>query len=312
MEIENWGIHANLKKEIEEHYKTKYALSLVDTEPISIAEKLTFDGFVSSVTVDDLTEFLETLNTQFLHGGIRGVGLEIGSGPGTFVAALARFPEVNRVYGVEACEAIINELMTKVVRHIAEDNEEKVVGAIADFDNLELPDNSVDFVFDFFSLHHSPNPAKTLREIYRVLKPGGVMFCIDKARANSLSPRELDALLDIEYTAKTKKDMGLPIDVRHTRRMNGEHEYRLNDWKKYFADAELSNFKHYNVAKIGGTFIVQLIKKLLALLPINLQSNFSRFFSKKITNNLEPSNRIFTAVLPFYPREFSLMIAWKK
>jgi SAM-dependent methyltransferase len=312
MEIENWGIHANLKKEIEEHYKTKYALSLVDADPISIAEKLTFDGFVSSLTIDNLTEFLVTLNTQFLHGGIRGVGLEIGSGPGTFVAALATLPQVTRVYGVEACESIINKLMTKVVGHIAGNNERKVVGAIADFDNLKLPAASVDFVFDFFSPHHSPDPSKTLKEISRVLKPGGVMFCIDKARANSLSPRELDALLEIEYTAKTKKDMGLPIDVKHTRRMNGEHEYRLNDWKEYFADAELSNFKHYNVAKIGGAFIGRLIKKLFALLPINLQSNFSKFFSRKITNNLEPSNRIFTAVLPFYPREFSLMIAWKK
>jgi SAM-dependent methyltransferase len=311
MEIEQWVIPDDLRRELEAHYKTAYSLSLSNKEPMDIARALTFDGIADSVTVDELTKFLETLNALFLNGGIKGVGLEIGSGPGTFVAALARLPQVTRVYGVEACESIVKELMTKVVRGIAGENEDKVVGAVADFDNLELPDDSVDFVFDFFSLHHSPNPAKTLREIYRVLKPGGIIFCADKARADSLSDSELDALLDMEYTAKSKIAMGLPPDARHTRRMNGENEYRLYEWKKYFEGAGLTDFRHYNIPKIRGNYMSKMSKKSLSLFPIDVQTKLSGLVSKRVNNYLEPSNRIFLDVFPSYPREFSLMIARK-
>lgn len=312
MEIEDWGISDSLKQELDSHYKTKYSLSLVDQEPIDIARALTFDGLAHSVTARDLSKFLETLNSDFLKNGIRGVGLEIGSGPGTFVATLANFPQVTKVYGVEACEAIIKTLMTKVVTSIAGENQHKVVGAIADFDALHLEDNSVDFVFDFFSLHHSVTPLITLSELYRVLKPGGVIFCVDKARANSMSEMDLEALLEIEYSEKTKISMGIPPEKKHTRRMNGENEYRLRDWDVFFREARFVDFEHYNIAKIGGSRFIKCIKYMIVALPKNAQVRCSHFFSKRVTNNLEPSQRIFSNIFPAYPREFSLMIAWKK
>ncbi len=312
MDIEHWKIDPSLKQELDSHYKTKYSLSLSGHPPMDIAKALTFDGLANSVTIEELTKFLEILNLKFLHNRIKGVGLEIGSGPGTFVATLAMMPNVTRVYGVEACEAIVEELMMQVVTHITGGDTKNIVGAVADFNHLEIPDASVDFVFDFFSLHHSTTPDVTLQELFRVLKPGGVVFCIDKARSNNLSKTELEKLLDIEYSKDEKTGMGIPHDVRHTRRMNGENEYRLSDWENYFENAHFVNFEHYNVAKIGGHTPVKIIKKILSFLPMQLQSRLSGVFSKKITNNLEPTNRIFTNIFPSYPREFSLMIAWKK
>lgn len=312
MKIEHWEISEELKKELDNHYKTAYSLSLKGTDPMDMARALTFDHLANTVTVSELDRLLTGLNTKFLKGGIKGVGLEVGSGPGTFVAAFANIPGVTKVYGAEACEAIIRELMVDVVEHIAPKNTDKIVGAIADFNKLSLPDNSVDFVFDFFSLHHSTNPTITMTEIARVLKPGGIIFCLDKARADRLSNADLEALLDSEYTEAAKRDMGLPPNVRHTRRMNGENEYRRSDWKRYFEASGFTNFTHYNVAKIGGSLPVRLLKKFVSVLPVNIQTKISPLFSKTITNNLEPSNRIFTDVFPSYRREFSLMIAWKK
>ncbi len=312
MIIEQWDIRPELKKELDSHYKTAFSLSLTENNPMSIAHALTFDGLADSITITDLVRFLESIDRHFLGGKFKGIGLEVGAGPGTFVAAFSRLPEVKKMYGIEACSAIVEKLMTKVVAHIAGDYSEKVIGVVADFDHLELPDSSVDFIFDFFSLHHSPDPSITIKELSRVLKPEGVLVCIDKARANCLSDADLKKLLDIEYNEKTKISMGLSPDKIHTRRMNGEKEYRLNDWNRYFMCAGLSNLKHYNVAKIGGKYPIRIVKRMIALFPIKLQVKFSRLISKKITNNLEPNNRIFSNVFPKYPREFSLMVASKK
>lgn len=299
-----------LKKELDEHYKTAYALSFADTAPMEIARYLTFDSLVPKVVVGDLMAVLNNLNTVFLGGKIKGVGLEVGSGPGTFVAAFANIPAVTKVYGVEACEAIVQELMVDVTAHIAGENTHKVIGAIGDFDHLELPDDSVDFAFDFFSLHHSPDLLKTLNELYRVMKPGGVLICLDKARSDNLRDSELEALLDMKYSTEAKVAMGINPNISHTRRMNGEYEYRLRDWKKYFAEAQFSKVEHYNLAKQGGMFPVRVIKSLIAMLPPKVQTRLSGF-SKKVTNNLEPSNRIFSNIFPLYPREFSLLIVHK-
>jgi len=311
MTIEQWQLDPTLKKELDEHYKTAFSLSLKDRDSMDIARALTFDGLSETLSEVDLKDFLVSLGMFLPQGSIRGVGLEIGSGPGTFVGALATLTAVTRVYGVEACEAIVRELMTKVVTHIALEDSSKVVGAVGDFDHLDVPDSSVDFVFDFFSLHHSPNPAVTIKELHRVLKRGGVVICVDKARANRMSEKELDALLDVEYPVKTKLAMGLPPDVRHTRRMNGEHEYRMKDWKKYFNEAGFAHFEHYNMAKQAGNPLSILVKKMVAIFPIYIQKHLTGLFSRRITNNLEPSNRLFIDVFPQYPREFSLMIARK-
>jgi SAM-dependent methyltransferase len=43
-----------------------------------------------------------------------------------------------------------------------------------DITAIELPDNSMDMVMAIHVLEHVPDDAKALREVYRVLKPGGV------------------------------------------------------------------------------------------------------------------------------------------
>ncbi len=311
MKIEHWEMDPELKVELNNHYKTAYSLSISSLDPIEIARALTFDSLIESLTPQDLDHVIETLNIKFLKGKIRGVGLEVGSGPGTFVATFANKESVEKIYGVEACEAIIRELMTKVVSYIAPENTDKVIGAVGDFDNLSLGDNTVDFVFDFFSLHHSTNPEKTLKEIHRVLKPSGVLICIDKARANKLESEDLETLLDKEYSREAKKAMGISEDQYHTRRMNGENEYRLKDWFSYMDRVGFTKTQHYNIAKIGGNFLSRAAKHTLTLLPVNLQAKLSGYVSTKIVNNLEPSNRIFINLFPKYPREFSLMIAEK-
>lgn len=46
----------------------------------------------------------------------------------------------------------------------------------ADVNQLPFQSNSVPFVFCYETLHHFPNPAPVIREIHRVLSPGGCFF----------------------------------------------------------------------------------------------------------------------------------------
>jgi SAM-dependent methyltransferase len=42
-----------------------------------------------------------------------------------------------------------------------------------DAENLDFPENSFDLVYSWGVLHHSPDTAKAVAEVHRVLKPGG-------------------------------------------------------------------------------------------------------------------------------------------
>jgi SAM-dependent methyltransferase len=56
---------------------------------------------------------------------------------------------------------------------------DRVEFRVGDVASLPFADASFDAVVSTFSLHHWPDPAKGLEEIYRVLRPGGVARIYD-------------------------------------------------------------------------------------------------------------------------------------
>ena len=62
-----------------------------------------------------------------------------------------------------------------------------------------ISDNSLDYVLDFDSIHHSEDFELTFKEIGRVLKPKGVLLCFDRAQPNYTSNEQIQSMLDIEY-----------------------------------------------------------------------------------------------------------------
>ena len=150
MNILEWRIGPQLKKEIEAHYRSTFSAKVHGKRPIDIIRDLTFDGVAPHVTLADMDQLLQYVHKYFLKGGLKGVGLEVGAGCGAFSAALACAPEVERVYGVEICEPVVRDLMPTVGRFVLGDELHKLIGVVGEFDNLEMENSSVDFVFDFF------------------------------------------------------------------------------------------------------------------------------------------------------------------
>jgi SAM-dependent methyltransferase len=99
--------------------------------------------------------------------GTRGVRvLEIGCGLGTDGA---QFAKAGADYtGVDLTEAAIDLARTRF-----EVSGLKGEFRVADAENLDFPNDSFDLVYSHGVLHHTPDTARAVAEIHRVLKPGG-------------------------------------------------------------------------------------------------------------------------------------------
>jgi SAM-dependent methyltransferase len=92
--------------------------------------------------------------------------LEIGCGLGTDGA---RFAEAGADYtGVDLTEAAV-ELARKRFELFDLPGRFQT----ADAENLDFPDESFDLVYSHGVLHHTPETAQAIREVHRVLRPGG-------------------------------------------------------------------------------------------------------------------------------------------
>lgn len=141
------------------------------------------------------------------------------------------------------------------------------------------------------------------------------MLCLDKARPDYYTREDLDELLDAEYGEGYKKQFGLPLDQKLTRRLNGEKEYRLKDWEASFIQAGFSRIDYFYLEKSSsGNKSSRFIKNLLASMPFSLQKLINDFLPMPKQNHkftLEVRNRIYSRFVNPFRKEISLIVAYK-
>lgn len=193
----------------------------------SFRDDVIFSDAVNDYCVDAL-RFLEKI-----VGKYRGRVVEAGAGTGIYSCRMAEYPEVEEVIAVEYSRHCVERLIPFVIGKFSfpPEIEDKIIPVVGSFNHMQLPDDSVDFVIDVGSIHHSENRGITLREIYRVLKIGGYLIGIDRASPNTFSSRELNARLDSEYSAEFKLQRGLTQYEKLSRRMNSEHDPLMSEWE---------------------------------------------------------------------------------
>lgn len=111
----------------------------------------------------------------------RGVIVELGPGVG---ANFSFIPRGSRVLAVEPNEAMHPRL---AVRAIGKGVDLELVKAPAEA--LPIPDSSVDEVICSLVLCTVDDPARTLAEVLRVLRPGGSFRFVEHVAAHPASPR---------------------------------------------------------------------------------------------------------------------------
>jgi SAM-dependent methyltransferase len=105
------------------------------------------------------------------HPGPFEHSLEIGSGTGYFTLNLMQEGIIERATCTDISPGMLETLAGNAKRLGLD-----VRTAPADAEGLPFPDESFDLVLGHAVLHHIPNLQSAFREIFRVLKPGGVFF----------------------------------------------------------------------------------------------------------------------------------------
>lgn len=116
--------------------------------------------------------------------------MELGSGTGFFLLNLMQGGLIKR--------GSVTDLSPGMVQ-VALRNAEKlgldVDGRVADAERIPYPDDSFDLVIGHAVLHHIPDVQAALREVLRVLKPGGrFVFCGEPTKIGDTYARKLGQL----------------------------------------------------------------------------------------------------------------------
>lgn len=165
--------------------------------------------------------------------------LDAGCGVGSLSKVLSSMYEAE-IHGCDASAGRINE---------AKKNIDGVHFFEADITSLDCSNNTYDIIFARFVLEHTTEPEKILNELYRVLKPGGIIVIIELDGLIFNLHHENKELED--YLERIKKY--LPIDLfigRKLPRMLVDSGFSLDEchvqpmvFKDHELDSEIENMK---------------------------------------------------------------------
>jgi len=106
--------------------------------------------------------------------GVNSEVADVGTGTGFVAAGIS--PRVKRVIGMDNAPAML-EMARSNLGALSASNVDLMVGEIL---RLPLGDGSVDAAFANMVLHHSEDPTAMLREMARVVRPGGTVVITDE------------------------------------------------------------------------------------------------------------------------------------
>lgn len=97
--------------------------------------------------------------------------LEIGCGRGGFSSYLIQqFPDITKLYACDYSESALEISRMKTL------NRSKITWMKQDIQALTFPAHSFDTIISCETIEHVPHPHKALKELNRVLKPGGKLI----------------------------------------------------------------------------------------------------------------------------------------
>jgi len=130
----------------------------------------------------------------YLHPGMHL--LDSGCGPGSITIDLASAVTPGQVTGIDLDPERIEEAKTAAAREGCDN----VTFQVADIHELPFPDSTFDAVFQSSVFIHLPDPAAAARELFRVLKPGGLLAASEpdhELNVEGNAPPEMTEAIDL-------------------------------------------------------------------------------------------------------------------
>ncbi|HSQ23245.1 MAG TPA: class I SAM-dependent methyltransferase [Pyrinomonadaceae bacterium] len=138
--------------------------------------------------------------------------LDVGCGSGWATRLLADYAFNGRVTGIDISDEMVNLARESSRSHA------NVVFEVASAEQLPFPDNEFTHAFSMESLYYYRNIPKALKEIHRVLKPGGSFFAV------------VDLYWESEATHQWVDTLNVPVRL-----------LSIDDYRALFIDAGFVN-----------------------------------------------------------------------
>ena len=101
--------------------------------------------------------------------------LDLGCGSGIISSELAKITYPEEVIGIDLSESMLKQACwlknSQGIRNLS--------FQVGNAYQLNFPDNYFDFVYSRLLFQHLQEPAQVLQNIYRILKPGGILYILD-------------------------------------------------------------------------------------------------------------------------------------
>ncbi|PSQ39178.1 SAM-dependent methyltransferase [Halobacteriales archaeon SW_12_71_31] len=121
------------------------------------------------------------------------VVLDLGTGSGYAARALRAVYDAGRAYGLDGAP--------EMARNAATYTDDSRVGyVVGDFEHLPFDADAVDRCFSMESFYYARDPHAALRELRRVLSPGGIFACAVDYFEESVHTREWAEWVDVPMT----------------------------------------------------------------------------------------------------------------
>lgn len=120
--------------------------------------------------------FLEILLYDYLKEAERV--LDVGTGPGHFPIIIGRIYNNLEIYGIDPADNMISEAM----RNLKKSGLKNIHFLKGDSARIDFPSEYFDVVTSNFSIKHWENQKEGLKEIFRVLKKGGIVWIVDVSK----------------------------------------------------------------------------------------------------------------------------------